>query len=351
MRRAFAGLIVVALLCIAAPAGAQQGLSAKITGPGNGATLSGSVNVQVEASSSLGVKRLEILIDGLTVASKSWDGVQQNASLSYSWDTTHSTGSSQIAPNGEYTVQVNATGGGGAADSATSTVHVDNAPSTVSGVSAVKQGRTVTVSWSPNPEPDIATYRVERDSGSGFVTAGETKGTEFTETLDYGSHAYRVVAVRSGGRTSAPSSTVGITIAAPEPSIGSGGGGGRNGGGGGGHGPGVKGSTEKGFVLSKSGKKIGIGGLPSYGTVSLAGLSGLPQLPSQDVPWGTYKKKLPYDFPTGVGNEVVFADNVAARSPDSLIPPDGLRWLAAGLLFVTAALFLQFVSRRILVGS
>lgn len=347
MRRALVVMAVIACLAIALPAAAQKALSVRLTSPNDGARAEGTVNVHAEASSAAGVKSIAIFIDGLKVASREPSGIAQSSSVDYSWDTTISTGSSQIAPNGEYTVRVEARDGSGATDATQAVVLVDNGVSQVSGVSVTDDGKSATVSWSANPEPDVLSYRVERDSGEGFVTAGETQQTSFTESLQPGDYLYRVTAIRRSptspsGRVGSPSAAVAVRITAPPPPSSATG---KNGGGGG-SGAAVKGNTEKGFVTA-SGKRLGISGLP--GGISLPGLTGLPSFPTGELPfdWGTFEKKLPYSFPRSAGDgDVLAADNVAAMSPWRIIPPDGLRWLAAGLFMVVTAGLLQFLAAR-----
>lgn len=63
--------------------------------------------------------------------------------------------------------------------------------------------------------------------------------------------------------------------------------------------------------------------------------------------WGTFTKNLPYEVGTPDAKFVAGPTNVAARSPARIIPPDGLRWVAAGALLVVIASFLRLLSSRL----
>jgi hypothetical protein len=393
MRRLLVALSASALLLAAAsPALAQTGVSAGLSGVSNGQTITGGVTLRGSASAAAGVKSLTILINNSPVKSASYDDVQSNASIDYGW----STGGGR---NGEYLIKVRATGNGGSSDEKTARVYVDNAPSTPSGVSASQTDGVVTVSWSANPEPDIIAYRVERDGGSGWATAGQTSSTSLMESPGPGNFSYRVTALRSspstsGGKPSSPSGSAAVTVPQPPPTsagsdgtgssggagtgssgggiAGSGSGGGNSGGGGGvpgygdnsasgrggknggAGGPGSNGGggvpLGYGGTFTAGGRSLGSIGLP--GTLSLPGRPGSRVLSSTAAPAagdGTFEEALPYDLDVPGSSRL---DNggfgIAAISEDwSIIPPDGLRWVAAGLLFMVAAAALKFLERRV----
>lgn len=372
------GAVVAVLAVIAPPAQAQAGISVSMSGIAGGSTVEGTVYIGARASSTEGVDSLQIAINGVTVASTSPSGIRQNAETGYNWDTSHVINSSRLSQNGTYTVRVLGVSNGGARDEATATIYVNNPASTPSGVTASTSGTTSSVSWNANPEPDILRYRVERDSGSGFNTVSETQNTSFAEELSPGTHTYRVTAIRfspsGGSRASAPSGGASVSIDAPASS---GGGGGSSSGGGSGSGntsggsggvsnPFGPGTTVKkggwvnpfggsgGIVTKKKGafyiggKRIAISGLPT-GFLRLPGMGGgLPQLPQgEGVKWGKYDELLPYDVPNGGAPLATEGMNIAARSPWRVIPPDGLRWLAAGILAIVAAALARFLAGRI----
>ncbi|HSH23717.1 MAG TPA: fibronectin type III domain-containing protein [Acidimicrobiales bacterium] len=77
-------------------------------------------------------------------------------------------------------------------------------PAPVKGLKATYEpdGKKVNLTWSPNSEPDIIGYRIERNppGPDGFKPLpGMVNATTFTDTLDIDEeHRYRVVAIRSG---------------------------------------------------------------------------------------------------------------------------------------------------------
>ena len=371
MKRTLLALFASAVVIVPViPAHAQApGISVSLGGVGDGQIVDGTVGLRGSASASTGVDSIELSIDGVTVASQKPSGIRPEAEVPYTWDTALSTGSSQLAANGSYTVRVSATSNGGGSDSATVSVRVDNPASTPTGVATSTSGDTVTVSWNNNPEPDITGYRVERDGGSGYTGVGEVNGTVFSENVSPGNYSYRVIALRSspsqGQRASAPSSGASVNVAAPAASgggsgsdgsgSGSGSGAGGGSGGGGGMNFGFGNSHVKGAASAKThlsfasdpystrGKSIASYGLPGgVALPSLPGRMGLPDLPSTETEWGTYEEELPYDLPSGGVPLSADGQNIAARSPWRVIPPDGLRWVAAGLLFLVTAALCRF---------
>lgn len=366
---------VVALLLIATPASAQTGGSANLIGVSNGMTVTGTVPLTASATANAGanVRSLEITIDGTRVAFESYDGLKESASIGYHWNT-------RAGRNSEFTVRVNATfsGGGSAGDSAN--VKVANEAVSPSGVSARYDGNAVVVSWNPNPEPDISGYRVERDSGGGWGAIGTVYSTSIADQPGPGSHSYRVIAVRqspAGDRSSAPSAAVSevVPAAAAGSGSGSGGGGGSSGGGGYFQGGGggkqgfVKGAGKNGLpgYNGKKGKafgKFGAAGSPwslGFAGSRMIGAIGLPRLTlptsagalspaaQKDIDWGSFEENLPYDLDAqgqAFPSEFLGGRGRAAINDFTIIPPDGLRWVAAGALFLVGAAMLRFLERR-----
>lgn len=358
-------LLVVGAMTVALLPTPAFGASAKIPNLSSGAVVSDTITVRCQGSGSSGIAKVELFINGSSVAKNAPSGLQQSAETSYNWTTNG-------LKNGGYTIRCAATENSGASDSQTITVTVDNAPSAPTGVTAATSGNQVTVSWNANPEPDITGYRVERDSGGGFSELATVNGTSHTDSPGPGNHSYRVVAIRnssvSGGKPSAPSGSVGAYIEPPpnagpgDPSGGGTAGGGGNSGGGSGGGGGGKGGAFDRFVRGGSGskspfvvkgKRIAQSGLPSFGSLSLPGLRRPPDLPraTRGVDWGTFDEELPYSVSPNTGQAKMFDErfgsNIAARSPARIIPPDGLRWVAIGILFVVTALLLRLVAARL----
>lgn len=102
-------------------------------------------------------------------------------------------------------------------------------PAAVKGLKATyePEGKKVKLTWSPNSEPDIIGYRIERNppGPDGFKPlAGTVADTTFTDTLDVDEeHRYRVVALRPGPGASEiagePSSLVTAGPDRPEPTV------------------------------------------------------------------------------------------------------------------------------------
>lgn len=369
-----------ALILPAAPAFAG---TASLSGVSNGQVLTGTVPVRGAANASTGenVRHLEITVNGNVVRSENYDGIKASASLDYSWNT-------RAYNNGEFTVRVNATFSGGGSSSSSAAVKIANAPVAPSGVSANESGGTVTISWNANPESDITGYRVERDGSS----IGTTGGTSMTDNPPAGDHSYRVIALRSspvGEKASSPSAAASVTIAGTS-SGGNDSGSGDNGGGyweedsgngssggywqedgkssGGywqGNGKNSDGVAGYGGNKNRNGGKKDDGGSAAdpwgFGSWSGGSIGGLRfldiKLPgslsenAQDsIDWGSYEETLPYDLSGENGgafpDEFLGGRGVAARSY-SVIPPDGLRWVAAGLLFLVAAALLKFLEGRL----
>ncbi|MEA2447292.1 MAG: hypothetical protein QOK47_929, partial [Actinomycetota bacterium] len=155
-------------------------------------------------------------------------------------------------------------------------------------------------------------------------------------------YSYRLIAIRHSevapnGLESSPTSplTVSISAAAPGTS------------GGGAAGGSARGGSSKrgGGSGAAAGGSIGATGLP--GGASLPGgrgLGGVPELPAPA--WGSYKKHLPYKLPKG---GVPLQASAVSRSggPLRIIPPDGLRWVAMGLLMLVIAGLSRLLALRI----
>jgi hypothetical protein len=378
-----ATVAVAALILPATPAFAG---TAALSGVSNGQVLTGTVPLRGSANGSTGenVRHLEITINGNVVRSENYDGIKSSASLDYSWNT-------RAYNNGEFTVRVNATFSGGGSSSSSASVKIANAPVAPSGVSASQSGGTVTISWNANPESDITGYRVERDGSS----IGNTGGTSMTDNPPAGDHNYRVIALRSspvGEKASSPSAPASVTIAGTSTGgsdTGSDTGGSDSGGGyweedsgkdsGGGYWQGDdkasggywqgskkddKGVAGYGSDKDRKGNRNSKGGsadpwgFGSWSGGSIGGLrfldiklpSSLSESAQDSIDWGSYEETLPYDLSGENGgafpSEFLGGRGIAARSY-SIIPPDGLRWLAAGLLFLVAAALLKFLEGRL----
>lgn len=397
MRKTFVALTAAGLLAIPAlPASAQGACTVALSGLSNGQAITGSVNVHgsINAGAGNNVRHIELQVNGSVVRSQDFSGVRSSGSVDYGWSTNG-------LRNGEYVAKARGNCVSGS-DESSVRVYVDNAPSTPSGVSASNNGGTITVSWNGNPEPDITGYRVERDSGGGFQSIGTVGGTSMTDSPGAGSHSYRVVAIRysptQGSKSSSPSGASSVTIQAASSGSGDGGSGGSGGGyyqgggnsgggyyqggsggsgGGYGKGSGNNGNNLPGYGGGSGGKKNGKGGkggsggsgnpwggIGSWGGRNIGGLSlpgqlflpgsrsALSRNAQDSIDWGQYEENLPYAVGssgrTGITPEEFLGDGTTASRWDyTVIPPDGLRWVAAGLWFLVAAALLKFLERRL----
>lgn len=356
MRRVLVGLTIGFLFAAVTPAFAQTGVTARVTSPGDGQTLVGSVGVSAEASASAGVRNVKLMIEDVVVASAEPSSLRSNVSLGYTWNTASWGGG--ISRNGWYQIKVEATSNGGATDRKFINVKIDNAPSTPSNFTHSVRGQTVSLSWAANPEPDITGYRLEVGSGGTWSVLKETTSTSYAAEVAPGTYQYRVSALRSsptvaGGRPSDPSAPIALTVEAPPASQTGGGGGGGYGGGGGGGGigggdPRVYGRDGRATArdVRSTARSFASGGI-STGGISLPGQVGLPSLPADEpFEWGTYKERLPYSIPEGGVPIDSVPPRLAAFSTTTVLPLDALRWVAAGALMIVIAGLLQFLSLR-----
>lgn len=332
----------------AAPA---ETIRVRLNGLQRGSIIEGTVSFSATASSAAGIKRLEVLIDGSVVASTEPSNLKQEVEVPYDWATMFRLGSAEHAPNGEYEVKVVATANGGADEQLVTRVVVDNAPAMPSGFVATAGTEQVQLSWQPNTEPDLLGYQIERMVAGDFVVVGETTETSYVDPVEPGEHQYRVIAIRnsvarSTGRPSLPSSEVTVSVAAPStdaegnPHFGV-------------DPTGSVGGKTRGGGFKLPGGSFAPRGLPSG--AALPGTVGLPSLPTMagepETPWGTYEEKLPYELPEG--GVPLSASRRQFGETWTLLPSDGLRWVALGALMLAIAALLRLVARRLetLAGS
>lgn len=341
MKLAAASLAIALTFGAAPPVAAlqQSGISVELHGVADNDVVRATVPLKANASATTGVRRLTVSIDGDVVAEVAPQSIRNRTEANYEWDTTRYITSDQPSRNRVYEVKVRAVSNGGAEDEVVAKVVVENPPATPTGLSASAKGNTISLRWDPNPEPDIIGYRVERFYGDEYVAAAVVETTSYSEKQDPGRYSYRVVALRHSERAeigvaSAPTPSVTASIAPPPGSRG------RNAGTVRVRGSGAGG--EKGVVT----RRIGAGGLPSGAALpQRPGMSGLPDAPAA-LPWGTYKKRLPYKLPKG-GIPIEAAPARTVREVWNVIPPDGLRWVALGLLILVLAALSRFAAWRL----
>ncbi len=345
LRRVAVGLVLGAMLfAFAPPARAiQSGISASLKGVTDRTVVKNTIPITAEASATAGVRKLTLFIDGDIVAEVTPSGVRQNVDTSFDWDTTHYVTSPQLARNRTYILRVRAVANGGAEDEVTVTVIADNAPSTPTGLAGSASGGKVNLTWDASPEPDILGYRVERFYGNEYVKARFVTEPAFSERRPAGRYSYRIVAVRHSemnrrGIASEPSAvaTLAVSKAAASSNAGAGSGGK------------ARGKNAPGAVRHNVSRRIGAGGLPAGAALpSSPGMSGLPSVPEAARPWGSYEKRLPYKLPRGgVPVQARPAGNPLTATL-RVIPPDGLRWVAAGLLLLVTAALSRLIAMRL----
>ena len=360
MKRLTTAIVVGMVVLLAAPAFGQTGVTARITSPNDGQSIAGTVGVHAEASAGVGVRSIRLFLQDVQVGSAEPSNLRQEVGVDYSWDTFHSLAGG-LARNGWYALRVEATANGGATDKQIVNVAVDNPPQTPVGLDHWVSGQTVSLQWTANPEPDIVGYRVEVSRGDGsWSTVTQTTNTAYSGDVEPGSYEYRVVALRSSpsmseGRPSGPTTPVALTVQAvasdgtPVTGGGGGGPGGKNSGG-------MFGDADP-RVFGRDGRSTGrdvrstargfAGGGISFGGLSLPGQVGLPTLPgSQPFEWGTYEEKLPYSIPEGGIAIDAAPAKLAALSTTTVLPLDGLRWVASGLLMIVVAGLMQMLGMR-----
>lgn len=335
------GSLVSPAAALAAPA---ETVRVTLDGIQRGAIVEGAISFSATANSAAGIKKLEVFIDGAVVASAEPSNFKQEVQVPYDWATMFRLDSAEQAPNGTYEIKVAATANGGADDQLLTKVVVDNAPAMPSGLIATAGTEEVQLSWEPNTEPDLLGYQIERMVAGEFVVVGETTGTTYVDPVEPGDHQYRVIAVRnsvarSSGRPSLPSTEVTVSVAAPatdskgRPHFGMDPTGT------------LGGKTKGGFDVQ--GGSFAPRGLPSG--AALPGSVGLPNLPAMagepEIPWGTYEEKLPYEIPEG--GIPLSASQREFGTTWTLLPSDGLRWVALGALMLAIAALLRLLARRL----
>lgn len=182
--------------------------SVSITSPANGATVSGTVNVQATASDDTSLSKVEFYVDGVLKASDT------ATPYSYSIDTSTLT-------NGSHTLVAKAYDTSNNSSSNSRTVTVSNAavctngnqtvPTTPSNlVKSSSTSTSISLSWSastPSPGCNISGYLVYRN---GNQIASVASGTSYTNIgLNSGtSYSYTIKSYDSGNNESAQSGSI-----------------------------------------------------------------------------------------------------------------------------------------------
>ncbi|MCK5598610.1 T9SS type A sorting domain-containing protein [bacterium] len=86
--------------------------------------------------------------------------------------------------------------------SAVSNLYRDNgAPPKVEGLTLIDSSEKIYLQWSPSPEPSVAYYRIEKNSGSGFIFRGNSQNTIFVDESVKEGDEFIVAAVSPMGVT------------------------------------------------------------------------------------------------------------------------------------------------------
>ncbi|MCX7993889.1 MAG: S8 family serine peptidase [Fimbriimonadales bacterium] len=162
--------------------------------PSNGATVSGAVSVQVNASDNVGVASVSLYVNNTLL------GTRTGAPYTFSWDTTR-------VSNGTYTLRVVATDAAGNTNSAQISVSVYNAPDTTPptvSITSPANGATVgnTQSVTVGASDNRGVVRVELYLNGGLVASSNSGSATFnlnTRQWSRGAHTLQARAYDAAG--------------------------------------------------------------------------------------------------------------------------------------------------------
>lgn len=263
-------LLSAMLLLLAAPAAAAEGV---ILSPRGEMTDQAEIEVQVNRGlfETVHSVRVELLRNGQRVGQPSAplackQGCDQTGSQTYIYGSvifnprTGAPFSAGPLPNASYELRAIIEQSGGSPSAQPSPVVLSLPPSAVTALKADLHHRTVALSWTRAPEPDVVGYRVERRTPQGMWEVIDTAAPSADRATDRpgtGTFEYRIVTMRPNGTGTATleatSGAVSVTIKpepspTPSPAPGTGGsdGGGSDGNGNGGEGGTTDGNTGTG---------------------------------------------------------------------------------------------------------
>ena len=367
------GLALLSLVPSGLPAFAQSdgGLTVTIGSPG--ATVSSS-SVVVSGTVS-GARNVVIQEVTMTVTPEAGGAPLTATSQPNTYERYDFRFAGNLSRNGRYRVTVAAKGEGrlevgsvlglpvGArSGEASKPFAVAAPPRAPSGLTVTaNDNRSVTVSWNPNPEPDIVVYRVFRKDPGGpdFFQVGSTAGVSpascsakctFNDTgiLGGGKYSYRVLAFRpnpnDGSRPIASQPSSAATADLPEP-------------------PTTTGAQVPGAPAGAA-PGAGAGGAPAVGSARGPAISRFlaaapapkPPPPPRlvDPPDTGFNRDLPFgevppsedDVEPGEGEEAVVPGAPVGNDDEGVVQSSPLIPIAAGLVLIVLAAHLRHLNRR-----
>ena len=384
MKRSAVVVVGFAALLLAVPA--QAGTpEVTWTTPGPGQTLTAK-DFTFQATVRTGSGTLVGNVD-VTVASLQGHGEQSFSQSSGNQQQVTVTRAFSLAWNGAYQATVRAAGKTSVLDNDTAQrtytnqFNVDAPPVAPTGVSASVNSKTrvATVSWAPNPEPDLVGYEVERESPSSgwtsFAVTDKTTVTDAATTEEGGTYRYHVRALRQSAQQGALnaseySGTASVRVSEPPATTtttsarSSGGGSGGSGGSGGGNGETSGGGSDPdGGTGSGGGTSAGSSGSRGFGSPALAttgkvdldDFSALLEKSRGDAGGeaedeGTFEGKLPFKGRSGGGDgDDDAADEALGESPasDSTGNLQAMGFLAGGLLATVLLMHVLWVRSEV----
>ena len=189
--------------------------SVSLTGPANGAKVSGTVSLSANASDNVGVSGVKFLVDGAPV------GVEDTTSpYGVSWNTT-------LVSNGTHTLTAVARdAAGNSTTSSTRTVTVANPDITAPSVSLAAPNNgapvsgTVTLDATASDNVGVANVKFYVDNSSTALvtdTSSPYSASWNTATVANGAHTVKAVASDAAGNTA--TSTVNVTVDNAKPMV------------------------------------------------------------------------------------------------------------------------------------
>lgn len=179
-----------------------------ITSPGNGASVSGNVSINANATDNVGVTQVVFQVDGSVVATDT------TSPYTYTWDTSK-------VSNGNHTITATAYDATGNTSVSTITVTIANAdtippsiPTTLSATAAAYN--KVNLTWTASTDNvGVAGYYVVRN-GITIANLGNVTSYSDTSVLASTSYNYYVMAYDAAGNVSTASTTASV-ITPPAP--------------------------------------------------------------------------------------------------------------------------------------